>query len=1002
MGNCCCKRRRKLETVSTSSTSKCRRRSELDFYYDDYDEAQNEQASKKRAAKAKKYIGSVDKTALDLTTTTFINQTSVVDVKLQQQATRAYFAGQGSQRRGADNSQIFSHFGQAHLKSQHQTQHASQSSAQFRLNQSLFGGTENETTASATGPLLASSSASHILNESTLSTASTDSSSSSSFVQTIQEDSATKQPLIDGQSERRLANRKRSSHLNQSLNENDVKHESLEEGDGLCNWKNYRSLQKSKRSIRTIEETMKSSRSIEQWLNDFGKLEEGERNKRRKSAGKVQIAAQLGKRSRTSLDENDENDVSEIEALFSAEHRLRDAKLRAFLNSRLSSACVADKLVESALRLLKENETNRVRSMETTLSAKLSTFLLPRSLANIDDIELLKWLLDEANLELRLSTPILSEAHFTDDRLTFSSEANVSFLLLPSKLKVRLIEELESSEDESNQAYLCYDPSEGLLCVDRGLVEMVLNKEKALAEKVVLQDRSIDAELLEDFRKAVLESANFKGARLLMNIKKKQILNGRVSRPQLLSPLSNKFDSNSSPSYSSTSSTSVSPASSLSPRATESTVPNYVLHHSDFNERLFSCFLSNFSCEIVDDFLKNSWHTRTGFVRKNKFDNQFVLVKIEAGEASDGRTSLAVENNAFKFCLRLDRWPSSLQNGFFERSRPNLHWPTKRSLDLISKSGCLITGLEEAEGVRWRIDTCLAESILFSSLSAHKAFIFYCIHLVLSFLSVEQTRPFKSARFTDFISQRVLLHHFFRFVELDIDDLDSLNAKDFISNLLLQLKSFSDHLRTTLQRFKTLNKPNYFEMNEPILNLTDQEMICRDEALLASDLLRALNEFHSALLSINQSKTSSVNLLNAVFDKMRPRLAGSSFIRCLPSHYSHNAYLYEYVYNFASELFNQFKAKKDQFAISEELLIGLHEELLARKASNPFVDTIRRIDRDCLFSKFEEYAECVHKYLPQIRNNNQYLLFHYIWTMQVQYLAPFFNYLCDFYSSEAH
>ena len=38
------------------------------------------------------------------------------------------------------------------------------------------------------------------------------------------------------------------------------------------NWKNYRSLQKSKLSIKTIEETIKSSRSIEQWLNDFSKL----------------------------------------------------------------------------------------------------------------------------------------------------------------------------------------------------------------------------------------------------------------------------------------------------------------------------------------------------------------------------------------------------------------------------------------------------------------------------------------------------------------------------------------------------------------------------------------------------------------------------------------------------------------------------------------------------------------------------------------------------------
>lgn len=39
------------------------------------------------------------------------------------------------------------------------------------------------------------------------------------------------------------------------------------------NWKKYKSLQKSKRSIQNLEETMKSSQSIEQWLNDFSKLD---------------------------------------------------------------------------------------------------------------------------------------------------------------------------------------------------------------------------------------------------------------------------------------------------------------------------------------------------------------------------------------------------------------------------------------------------------------------------------------------------------------------------------------------------------------------------------------------------------------------------------------------------------------------------------------------------------------------------------------------------------
>ena len=37
---------------------------------------------------------------------------------------------------------------------------------------------------------------------------------------------------------------------------------------------NYRSLQKSKRSIKTIEKTIKNSKSIEKWLNEFEKTKE--------------------------------------------------------------------------------------------------------------------------------------------------------------------------------------------------------------------------------------------------------------------------------------------------------------------------------------------------------------------------------------------------------------------------------------------------------------------------------------------------------------------------------------------------------------------------------------------------------------------------------------------------------------------------------------------------------------------------------------------------------
>ncbi len=120
------------------------------------------------------------------------------------------------------------------------------------------------------------------------------------------------------------------------------------------------------------------------------------------------------------------------------------------------------------------------------------------------------------------------------------------------------------------------------------------------------------------------------------------------------------------------------------------------------------------------------------------------------------------------------------------------------------------------------------------------------------------------------------------------------------------------------------------------------------------------------------------------------------------SHYSASIYVYLYIFDYFNQLFEQFKSKRDHFQISEKLLLELHYAILDGKSGESgdrFVERINQLDRDQLFGKFEEYAECVHKYLPQIRQHNQYLLFHYIWTMQVQYLAPFFNHLCDSYES---
>lgn len=266
---------------------------------------------------------------------------------------------------------------------------------------------------------------------------------------------------------------------------------------------------------------------------------------------------------------------------------------------------------------------------------------------------------------------------------------------------------------------------------------------------------------------------------------------------------------------------------------------------------------------------------------------------------------------------------------------------------------------------------------------------------------------------------------FIRFLEIEEDNnLENASVDITLIYLINQLNKFSNYLNFILDKYKDLNQPNYFDMSKPILSLGELKSMFQTNfnfdifsayELVTDDIELACRNFNDILtcnlVDKQQKKTpySLVGSLNTFLDIIQLRLpnitcSNNIQISPLPAHYSADTYLYEYVHEYASAIYDQFKTKRDQFKISEALLLQLHKKVLTEKFasntcnSNRFVCAIEQIDPDQLFSKFEEYAECVHKYLPQIRSKNQYLLFHYFWTMQVQYMAPFFNYLCDFYS----
>lgn len=1122
---------------------------------------------------------------------------------------------------------------------------------------------------------------------------------------------------IKKENSRNLSNRPRMSLINQSLNEKNRNltrsYSESSNGDELegrknqvihnepagiennaitdLNWKKYKSLQKSKRSIKNIEETMKSSRSIEQWLNDFSKLDrEGDldaKNENGLKSGPLITKRKLVKlekikRSRTSLDENDENNFNEelnlqsqgrtiicddlIENQAIKKHRTDstsssimhldlsntsnetsiatdasftdstefsdDLLLKNFFTelSRLFSTNIinnnftthpqtCNKLFDTIEFLMQSNRPKLIKKKEQKLAKELSEYLLPRSNANSDDIDLLKWFLyDEKTLNLKLIEPVINETVCSNDHLTYSMQKNTNYLLIADSLRIKLV---EAGEDSDNSEVIDIDdldaekienlasnslsgpPNEflrfeldstyedgeqvsistGELILEKMLIEALIGKEKKIMQKLsnkmglvsndenhIETDINVlnDKNLLEQLR-IILNTSNFKGAQSLYNIKKKQTLNRKnIATPSiltkknvnsLLSPISinsncgvtpqKRNPSNNSSGTTSPSSSSISPASSnrLSNNNTlMDSTPNGRTEHLpysfmqcndstnqfliqpvapsanaiqffDINERLFACLLSNFSCQLVENFLKNSNNnlTSTGFIRKKKTDKSFQYIEIHKNEnhniasnefernnishSKNRPLNLIIEKSNFKLCLKCDKWPKAYQQGFFNRKRINKLWPTKNILEDIYFNQCLITYFEPTEhdheimydsefqnqedstlydeeklnasnriyssSAKWQLNTSYAESTLFKSLSKQNTFRFYYLYLVFMNLNVQLSSETKTqlkktsnssssprkmaqnSRFYlfNFINEKIFMHHYFRFLEIEEESTfeneleNSFDAT--LLNLINLLKKFNNYLKFVLEKYKCLNQPNYFDLNKSILSINELKFLFGANFgiefrmlfdLMNRDIGKALNDFNIILNNnlinklhpnsnglvklkeiqvLKQNQHYPANLLgffNTFLDTIQIRLPNNTSLTNLqlsplPAHYNANTYLYEYVYEYASIIFEQFKSKRDQFKISESLLLQLHKQVLSEKFSpllnnqNRFVAAIEQIDPDRLFSKFEEYAECVHKYLPQIRHNNQYLLFHYVWTMQVQYMAPFFNYLCDFY-----
>jgi hypothetical protein len=352
-------------------------------------------------------------------------------------------------------------------------------------------------------------------------------------------------------------------------------------------------------------------------------------------------------------------------------------------------------------------------------------------------------------------------------------------------------------------------------------------------------------------------------------------------------------------------------------------VDDLSIQYADLNERLFSCLLSNFSCQLVNQFLTTQ-SIHTGFIRKHKHNKSFTFVNITnntlmnasataaaSAELDDlmnessnstnsanervNRLDLSVEKQCIQLCLKLNEWPSNYQSNYFKRKRINQKWPAKSILEFLNAHTCLITAASFSD-THWHLETKLAELYLFKSLSPFKQFQYFYLHNIFMNItihlstntrhSLETKWQNKSCKFCFFqlMNERIFTHHYFRFVELEQANCNETGIETpnqcFIQ-LVQLVKRFSNYLRFILEKYATFNAPNYFDLNLPILTEHDYSVLINKHIntaspsatsnlanclynLIMSDLNESIDQFDlildkSLILKLNNKKSSSLN-----------------------------------------------------------------------------------------------------------------------------------------------
>ncbi|CAF0874584.1 unnamed protein product [Rotaria sordida] len=313
--------------------------------------------------------------------------------------------------------------------------------------------------------------------------------------------------------------------------------------------------------------------------------------------------------------------------------------------------------------------------------------------------------------------------------------------------------------------------------------------------------------------------------------------------------------------------------------------------------------------------------------------------------------SIHINYEQYSFAFVLYRWPKILIDNYY--THPNRYskrqWPSKYYMNIIIKKFLLLIP-DSTTTHKWKINFDLIEENLFKLMNESTLF-FYILCQQL---------------FSQTYSIRIIIKHCF----LNYCEKYGLPFSNNQNNILDLINHFLKELS------EQINKkffPNYFNHE---INLLDSN-----------------ENYHHWFDYINKCIQNRMDVFSF--------LSSSSLITI-----SNRSIIIEFLFYFIDQLYQTLHIKQAQFYLNDNILLDLHKQLCEKLFNDNQNKLLKKFINDLLNNKqiieniqmnltydYETNAELVHICLNQIRKAQTSLIFHYTWTIFIQYLHTYYNVL---------